>query len=108
MKFFFQLKKIALNKYKEKMDENFKIIYDSNDKINSSEGVEGYTSLFRSRYEKSLRILSLRQDSKRVKKIETIKQLFNQSNINYNSLSKEEANNSLFIVRLGNGERYKK
>src|SRR6185503_12129213 len=88
----------SLNKYKEKIDENFKIVYDTNDKINSSEGVEGYTSLFRSRYEKSLRILSLRQDSKRVKKIETIKQLFNQSNINYKSLSKEEANNSVVIA----------
>ena len=94
----FSIKKNSLNKYKEKMDENFKIIYDTNDKINSSEGVEGYTSLFRSRYEKSLRILSLRQDSKRVKKIETIKQLFNQSNINYKSLSKEEANNSVVIA----------
>jgi len=94
----FSIKKNSLNKYKEKMDENFKIVYDTNDKINSSEGVEGYTSLFRSRYEKSLRILSLRQDSKRVKKIETIKQLFNQSNINYKSLSKEEANNPVVIA----------
>jgi DNA polymerase II small subunit len=94
----FLIKKNSLNKYKEKMDENFKIVYDTNDKINSSEGVEGYTSLFRSRYEKSLRILSLRQDSKRVKKIETIKQLFNQSNINYKSLSKEEANNPVVIA----------
>jgi DNA polymerase II small subunit len=94
----FSIKKNSLNKYKEKIDENFKIVYDTNDKINSSEGVEGYTSLFRSRYEKSLRILSLRQDSKRVKKIETIKQLFNQSNINYKSLSKEEANNSVVIA----------
>ena len=94
----FSIKKNSLNKYKEKMDENFKIVYDTNDKINSSEGVEGYTSLFRNRYEKSLRILSLRQDSKRVKKIETIKQLFNQSNINYKSLSKEEANNSVVIA----------
>jgi len=94
----FSIKKNSLNKYIEKMDENFKIIYDTNDKINSSEGIEGYTSLFRSRYEKSLRILSLRQDSKRVKKIEIIKQLFNQSKINYNSISKEEANNPVFIA----------
>ena len=103
MKFFFQPKKIDLNEHKEKTEENFKIVYDSNDKINSGEGVEGYASLFRSRYEKSLRILSLRQDSKRVKKIEIIKQLFNQSNINYKSLSKEVANNPLVIGRLGNG-----
>jgi len=88
-----------LYKHREKT-ESFKIVYDSNDKINSGEGVEGYASLFRSRYEKSLKILSLRQDSKKVKKIETIKQLFNQSKINYNSMSKELSNNSLFAAGL--------
>ena len=97
---FFSIKKDSFDKYKEKMDENFKIIYDSNDKINSGEGIEGYTSLFRSRYEKSLKILSLRQDSKRVKKIELVKQLFNQSKINSNSMSKEDSANSLFIAGL--------
>ena len=96
---FFSIKKDNLIKYKEN-DENFKIIYDSNDKINSGEGVEGYTSLFRSRYEKSLKILSLRQDSRKVKKIEIAKQLFNQSKINYNSMSKEDLDNSIFIAGL--------
>jgi DNA polymerase II small subunit len=67
--------KDRLYKHREKT-ESFKIVYDSNDKINSGEGVEGYASLFRSRYEKSLKILSLRQDSKKVKKIETIKNKF--------------------------------
>ncbi len=94
------VKRDGINKYKEKTDENFKIIYDSNDKINSGEGVEGYTSLFRSRYEKSLRILSLRQNSKKIKKIETIKQLFNQPKTNTNSMSKENSNNSLFAAGL--------
>ncbi|HXS60591.1 MAG TPA: DNA-directed DNA polymerase II small subunit [Candidatus Sulfopaludibacter sp.] len=97
---FFSIKKDNLMKYKENIDENFKIIYDSNDKINSGEGVEGYTSLFRSRYEKSLKILSLRQDSRKVKKIEIAKQLFNQSKINYNSMSKEDLDNSIFIAGL--------
>jgi DNA polymerase II small subunit len=96
---FFSIKNDNLTKYKEN-DENFKIIYDSNDKINSGEGVEGYTSLFRSRYEKSLKILSLRQDSRKVKKIEIAKQLFNQSKINYNSMSKEDLDNSIFIAGL--------
>jgi len=86
-------------KYKGNMDENFKIMYDSNDKINSGEGIEGYVSLFRSRYEKSLKILSLRQDSKKIKKIEIIKQLLNQSKINYNS-SEEYSDNSLFVAGL--------
>lgn len=96
----FSIKKDSFMKYKEKNDENFKIIYDSNDKINSGEGVAGYTSLFRSRYEKSLKILSLRQDSKKVKKIEIAKQLFNQSKINKNSMSKEDLDNSIFIAGL--------
>ena len=96
----YSTKKDRLYKHKEKTEEGFKIVYDSNDKINSGEGVEGYASLFRSRYEKSLKILSLRQDSKKVKKIEIIKQLFNQSKINYNSMSKELSNNSLFVAGL--------
>lgn len=94
------IKRDGINRYKEKTDENFKIIYDSNDKINSGEGVEGYTSLFRSRYEKSLRILSLRQNSKKVKKIEIIKQLLNQPKTNTNSMSKEDSNSSLFAAGL--------
>ena len=93
-------KKDRLFKHRENTEESFRIVYDSNDKINSGEGVEGYASLFRSRYEKSLKILSLRQDSKKVKKIEIIKQLFNQSKINYNSMSKELSNNSLFVAGL--------
>lgn len=96
----YSTKKDRLYEHKEKTEEGFKIVYDSNDKINSGEGVEGYASLFRSRYEKSLKILSLRQDSKKVKKIEIIKQLFNQSKINYNSMSKELSNNSLFVAGL--------
>jgi DNA polymerase II small subunit len=96
----YSTKRDRLYKHKEITEEGFKIVYDSNDKINSGEGVEGYASLFRSRYEKSLKILSLRQDSKKVKKIEIIKQLFNQSKINYNSMSKELSNNSLFVAGL--------
>ncbi len=94
------IKRDGINKYKEKTEESLKIIYDSNDKINSGEGVEGYTSLFRSRYEKSLRILSLRQNSKKIKKIEIIKQLFNQPKTNTNSMSKENSNSSLFAAGL--------
>ena len=97
---FLSIKRDIANKHKEKTDENYEIIYDSNDKINSGEGVQGYTSLFRSRYEKSLKILSLRQNSKKIKKIETIKQLFNQTKTNNNSMSKEFSNNSLFAAGL--------
>ena len=79
------------NKYEYEINRspmyNFKIIYDSNDKINSGEGVMGFSSLFKSRYDKSLRILASRSDSKRIKKIETVKQIFNQTKIKSNSES---------------------
>lgn len=76
------------------------IIYDSNNSINSSEGVEGYTSLFKSRFEKSLKILSNRPDSKRIKKIGFIKQLFNKTQTNPNASSKENLENSIIIAGL--------
>jgi DNA polymerase II small subunit len=53
---------------------NHKVILDASINVNTGEGVEGYTALFRSRYEKSLRILSLRPESKRITKITSIKQ----------------------------------
>ncbi|MDQ4072921.1 MAG: hypothetical protein M3162_01315 [Thermoproteota archaeon] len=79
---------------------NFRVLHDSNDKINSGEGVEGFSSLFISRYEKCLKILSSRSDSKRIKKIGLIKQIFNQTKINSNSMDKENSENSLFIAGL--------
>jgi DNA polymerase II small subunit len=97
---FLSIRRDIVNNHQEKTDENYKIVYDSNDKINSGEGVAGYTSLFRSRYEKSLKILSLRQNSRKLKKIETIKQLFNQTKTNNNSMSREFSNNSLFAAGL--------
>lgn len=57
-----------------------KIILDASINVNSGEGVEGYTALFRSRYEKSLRILSLRPESKRITKIASIRQNTSHSN----------------------------
>ena len=84
------------------------IIYDPNNSINSGEGVEGYTSLFRSRFDKSLKILSNRPDSKRIKKIASIKQFLNQSRINPKSQSKENLEESLFIAGLIMEKKIKK
>lgn len=50
-----------------------RVLLDPTPIINSGEGVEGYTSLFRSRYEKSMHILSLRPDSRRITRIKTLK-----------------------------------
>lgn len=86
------------------------VIYDSNDSINSGEGVEGYVSLFRSRFDKSLRILSNRPDGKRIKKIGNIKQLFSQSRNNSVSdvHSKERNEELLFVAGLVMEKKLKK
>lgn len=52
---------------------SYKVLLDPTPTINSGEGVEGYTSLFRSRYEKSMHILSLRPDSRRITRIKAVK-----------------------------------
>ena len=63
-------------------ENHHKVIMDPTSKVNSGEGVEGYTALFRSRLEKSLRILALRPESKRITKIASIRQKANNSKTN--------------------------
>lgn len=89
---------------------NNNVVYDSNYSINSGEGVQGYISLFRSRFDKSLKILSNRPDGKRIKRIGTIKQSFNQSrnNSNSNLQSKEKNEGSLFVAGLVMEKKLKK
>ncbi len=86
------------------------IIYDSNGSINSGEGVEGYVSLFRSRFDKSLKILSNRPDGKRIRKIGNIKQLFSQSRNSSisNEHSKERKEEPLFVAGLIMEKKLKK
>src|SRR5919106_1947217 len=74
---------------------NHKVILDASINVNTGEGVEGYTALFRSRYEKSLRILSLRPESKRITKITSIKQKIHPNNSN--NIKSDKSNN-----RMGN------
>ena len=53
---------------------SYRILLDPTPTINSEEGgVEAFTSLFRSRYEKSMRILSLRPTSRRITRINALK-----------------------------------
>lgn len=57
----------------------YEVLFDPTSKVNSIEVEEnGFLKLFRSRYEKSLKILAVRPDSKRIKKIEKIKQEYNK------------------------------
>ena len=50
------------------------ILMDPTPKVNTGEGVEGYAFLFRSRFEKTMRILAQRPDSKRISKVAAVKQ----------------------------------
>lgn len=49
------------------------VLMDPTSKVATGEGVEGYAALFRSRFEKSMRILSQRPDSRRIAKIASVK-----------------------------------
>lgn len=55
------------------------VLMDPTQKVTTGEGVEGYAALFRSRFEKSMRILAQRPDSKRISKIASVKQNFRNS-----------------------------
>lgn len=50
------------------------ILMDPTPKVNTGEGVEGYAFLFRSRFEKTMKILAQRPDSKRISKVAAVKQ----------------------------------
>ena len=50
------------------------VLMDPTAKVTTGEGVEGYAALFRSRFEKSMRILAQRPESKRISKIASVKQ----------------------------------
>jgi DNA polymerase II small subunit len=71
--------KIFLNPSKAVIEEapsqhECRIMMDPTPNVTTGEGVEGYAALFRSRYEKTMRILSQRPDSKRISKIASVKQ----------------------------------
>jgi DNA polymerase II small subunit len=56
------------------IEQQCTVLMDPTPKVTTAEGVEGYASLFRSRFEKSMRILAQRPDSKRISKIASVKQ----------------------------------
>lgn len=56
------------------VEQSCTVLLDPTSKVTTAEGVEGYASLFRSRFEKSVRILAQRPDSRRISKIASVKQ----------------------------------
>lgn len=55
-------------------EQKTEVLMDSSPAVNTGEGVDGYAFLFKSRFEKTMRILAQRPDSKRIAKISTVKQ----------------------------------
>jgi len=89
--------------------ESFKIIYDSADYIDPEEGINGYISLFKSRFHQSLKILSTRPESKRINKISSIKRKIKQEkNNNYLENNLSVNGNTSIIAGLVMSKRSKK
>jgi DNA polymerase II small subunit len=65
---------LSPNKYEGPVEQTCTVLMDPTPKVTTGEGVEGYAALFRSRFEKSMRILAQRPDSKRISKIAAVKQ----------------------------------
>jgi DNA polymerase II small subunit len=62
------------------IEQTCTVLIDPTPKVTTAEGVEGYTALFRSRFEKTMRILAQRPDSKRISKVSDVKQRVRISN----------------------------
>ena len=88
---------------KTDLQDYYKILFDANDNIDTLDGINGYASLFRSRFEKSMKILALRPESKRINKISNIKQ---KNRIN--STNKMDTNKTFIIAGLLMSRRLRK
>ena len=51
------------------IEQTCTVLIDPTSKVTTAEGVEGYAAMFRSRFEKTMRILAQRPDSKRISKV---------------------------------------
>lgn len=80
----------SINDESYNLKDSFKVIFDSTKSINPGEGITGFSSLFNSRFTKSLKILSLRPDSKRINKIAFVKK--NQKMNKQHTKTKSEYN----------------
>jgi DNA polymerase II small subunit len=56
------------------IEQTCTVLIDPTSKVTTAEGVEGYAAMFRSRFEKTMRILAQRPDSKRISKVSVVKQ----------------------------------
>jgi DNA polymerase II small subunit len=83
---------VITNTNTESNGESYKIIFDPTYKINS-EDKKDFFKLFDSRYKKTLKILSIRSESRQIRKIKYIKDLRNKSR--FSSLANESERGKL-------------
>lgn len=92
---------VITNTNTESKGESYKIIFDPTYKINS-EDKKDFFKLFDSRYKKTLKILSIRSESRQIRKIKYIKDLRNKSR--FSSLANENERgklvDSVFVAGL--------
>jgi len=100
---------VITNSITDSNDENYKIIFDPTYKINS-ENDKDFFKLFDSRYRKTLKILSIRSESRQIRKIKHIKDLRNKSR--FSSLDNENERgkfiDSAFVAGLIMSKRNRK
>ena len=100
---------VITNSITDSNDENYKIIFDPTYKINS-ENDKDFFKLFDSRYRKTLKILSIRSESRQIRKIKHIKDLRNKSR--FSSLDNENERgkfiDSAFVAGLIMSKRSRK
>ena len=100
---------VITNSITDSNDENYKIIFDPTYKINS-ENDKDFFKLFDSRYRKTLKILSIRSESRQIRKIKHIRDLRNKSR--FSSLDNENDRgkfiDSAFVAGLIMSKRNRK
>ena len=89
------------------IEQSLRIIRDSTEATNTGEGVEGYSLLFRSRFEKLMRIISQRPESRRITKIAGAKNLHAGSR-SFSGENDARSGNSVMIAGLVMSRRAKK
>jgi DNA polymerase II small subunit len=88
--------------------QDTKIIMDSSPNVNTGEGVDGYAFLFKSRFEKTVKILAQRPDSKRISKISMVKQHVRNGNVQAGEKSRDNGAGRYIVAGLLMSRRSKK
>ncbi|MFL6511615.1 MAG: DNA-directed DNA polymerase II small subunit [Nitrososphaera sp.] len=91
------------------VEQKCTVLNDPTPNVTSAEGVEGYIALFRSRFEKTMRILAQRPDSKRISKVSAVKQRVRMNKqIERGEKNLHGTGNSIIIAGLLMSKRIKK